>query len=56
MPGAARESRLWVDREDGCRASDERQGNGGEPEKLLHGCILAKSPVATTAIGRPSGL
>jgi hypothetical protein len=53
MPSGARESRLWVDGEDGCGASDERQGNGGEPEKLLHGVFPSLNGLATCDCHRP---
>ena len=36
---------MWVDGEDGCGASDEREGNSGEPEKLLHGLSSLNRPV-----------
>ena len=53
MPGAARESRLRVDGEDGCGASDEREGNSRNSEKLLHGVFPSLNGLSTCDCHRP---
>jgi hypothetical protein len=53
MPGAARESRLRVDGEDGCGASDEREGNSGKSEKLPHGVFPSVNGLYTSGCHRP---
>jgi hypothetical protein len=47
---------MWVDGQDGCRPSDEREGDGGEPKKLLHGTSSLNRSMCTTAIHGRAGL